>query len=236
LIVGGEDHRSGEQLDEQGKRYAALEAWARERFPMAAAVRYRWSGQVFETIDGLAFIGRAPGEPDNVYIATGDSGMGMTHGTIAGMLLSDLITGHENAWAALYDPSRKPVRAAGEYLKENLHSAGHVVDWFSRGDVKSVDEIAIDSGAVVRRGMKKLAIYRDPHGQLHERSAKCPHLGCVVSWNDGEKTWDCPCHGLRFDCFGEVLIGPANSGLAPAHAAEDEHDEDRGGDKKRRSA
>jgi len=227
LIVGGEDHRTGDKngtgdKNDPDARYAALEKWARARFPLLGETLYRWSGQVMETIDGLAFIGRAPHQPDNVYLATGDSGMGMTHGTIAGMLLADLIAGRENAFTEIYDPKRKPLRAAGEYMKENLHSAGHVVDWLSRGDVKSVDQIVADSGGVVRRGLKKLAVYRDEHGQLHERSAACPHLGCVVAWNDGEKTWDCPCHGSRFDRFGEVLSGPANSGLSAVKRADDD--------------
>jgi glycine/D-amino acid oxidase-like deaminating enzyme len=108
LIVGGEDHKSG-QADDQAGRWDRLEAWARERFPMMKPVAYRWSGMVMETIDGLALIGRNPMDADNVYIATGDSGMGMTHGTIAGILLTDLILGRENPWAAIYDPSRKPV-------------------------------------------------------------------------------------------------------------------------------
>ena len=109
MIVGGEDHKTG-QADDSSERYARLETWARERFPMIREIRFRWSGQIMETIDGLAFIGRNPLDEPNVFIATGDSGMGMTHGTIAGILLTDLILGRENPWAPLYDPSRKPLR------------------------------------------------------------------------------------------------------------------------------
>ena len=104
------------QADDQPARYERLEAWTRRHFPAAGAVRYRWSGQVMEAIDGLAFIGRNPGDDENVYVATGDSGMGITHGTIAGILLSDLILGRENPWQSLYDPSRKPLRAAAGFL------------------------------------------------------------------------------------------------------------------------
>jgi glycine/D-amino acid oxidase-like deaminating enzyme/nitrite reductase/ring-hydroxylating ferredoxin subunit len=217
LIVGGEDHKTG-QADDQAARWQRLEDWARPRFPALGPVDYRWSGQVMETIDGLAFIGRNPGDEANVFIATGDSGMGMTHGTIAGILLTDLILGRENPWAALYDPSRKTLRAAGEFLKENLNVAGQYADWLTRGDVASADAIPHGSGAVIRRGLSKVAAYRDEHGQLHERSAVCPHLGCLVAWNDAEKTWDCPCHGSRFDRLGQVINGPANRGLAEVPA------------------
>lgn len=213
LIVGGEDHKTG-QAHDQEERYGRLEAWARERFPMLTEVRFHWSGQVMETIDGLAFIGRNPQDEPNVYIATGDSGMGITHGTIAGILLTDLILGRPNPWAGLYDPSRKTLRAAGEFAKENLNVARQYADWLTPGDVGSPEEVAAGHGAVLRRGLTKVAIYRDEHGKVHELTAVCPHLGCIVDWNDAEKTWDCPCHGSRFDRLGKVLNGPANSDLA----------------------
>jgi glycine/D-amino acid oxidase-like deaminating enzyme/nitrite reductase/ring-hydroxylating ferredoxin subunit len=213
LIVGGEDHKTG-QADDGNDRYARLESWARERFPMLGGIAFRWSGQVMEPVDGVAFIGRNPGKENNVFIATGDSGMGMTHGTIAGMLLYDLILGRINPWAKLYDPSRKSVKSLGEFASENLNVARQYGDWLTGGDVHSADDIKPGSGAVVRRGLHKLAIYRDEEGQLHEHSAACPHLGCVVQWNDPEKTWDCPCHGSRFDQYGTVLNGPANTNLS----------------------
>ena len=217
LIVGGEDHKSGQAHDAH-RRYARLEAWARERFPMIDQVRFAWGGQVMETVDYLAFIGRNPADDDNVFVATGDSGMGLTHGTIAGILLCDLILGRENAWAKLYNPSRKTVGAALEYASENLNVARQYAQWLTAGEVASVDAIRHDHGAIVRRGLTKLAVYRDPAGNLHERHAACPHLGCVVQWNDAEKTWDCPCHGSRFDRFGDVINGPANRGLRPSDA------------------
>jgi glycine/D-amino acid oxidase-like deaminating enzyme len=198
LILGGEDHKTG-QADDTQERHARLEAWARERFPSIEKVEFTWAGQVMETIDGLAFIGRNPLEKDNVFIVTGDSGMGMTHGTIAGILLTDLIMGRENPWETLYDPSRKTLRAAGEYVRETLNVAVQYTDWLTGGDVNSEDEVAKDSGAVLRRGLTKVAVYRDEKGTLHECSAVCNHLGCIVDWNAAEKTWDCPCHGSRFD-------------------------------------
>ena len=214
LIVGGEDHKSG-QADDTQDRHARLESWARERFPQMDAVEYVWAGQVMETIDGLAFIGRNPLDKDNVYVVTGDSGMGMTHGTIAGMLLTDLILGIENPWTSLYDPSRKSIRAAGTFLGETLNMAAQFGDWFTKGDVESAEQIGNDSGAVLRRGLAMVATYRDENGELHERSAACPHLGCIVHWNFADKSWDCPCHGSRFDKLGKVINGPANLDLEP---------------------
>jgi Rieske Fe-S protein len=219
LIVGGEDHKSG-QADDAGQRHERLESWTRSRFPMAGEVAFRWSGQVMEPVDYLSFTGRNPMDADNVYIHTGDSGMGLTHGTIAGMLLSDLIRGRDNPWARLYDPSRKPVGAARDYAAENLNVARQYADWLTPGEVASADEIARESGAIMRRGLDKIAVCRDAQGALHERSAVCPHLGCIVHWNDAAKTWDCPCHGSRFDCDGHLLNGPANRDLAPAEPSE----------------
>lgn len=217
LIVGGEDHKTG-QADDAEARYARLEAWTRERFPMMTEVRYRWSGQVMEPVDGMAFIGRNPMDDDNVFVATGDSGNGMTHGSLAGLLLRDLILGRENPWAKLYDPSRVKFSAAKEYARENANMAAQYVDWLTAGDVDKENLVPRGSGAVVRHGLKKVAVYRDENGELHECSAVCPHLGAIVGWNHGEKTWDCPAHGSRFDRLGKVVNGPANSNLKPVES------------------
>jgi glycine/D-amino acid oxidase-like deaminating enzyme/nitrite reductase/ring-hydroxylating ferredoxin subunit len=212
FILGGEDHKTG-QANDADERFSRLERWGRERFSELGEVHFRWSGQVMETVDGLAFIGPNPWDKENIYIATGDSGMGMTHGTIAGMLLTDLILGRSNPWAALYDPSRKSVRAVGNFASENLNVAWQYTDWLTPGEVEGPEKIERDSGAIVRRGLKKVAVYRDEENRLHEMSAVCPHLGCVVAWNNAEKTWECPCHGSRFDRCGHVISGPANSDL-----------------------
>ena len=212
LIVGGEDHKSG-QAQDSPQRYRNLEAWARKRFPMMREVAFMWGGQVMEPADYLAFIGHNPMDHENVFVATGDSGMGLTHGTIAGMLLCDLILGRRNPWEKLYSPSRVPLKAVAELAREDLNMAAQYGDWLTGGDVRSVDEIARESGAIVRRGLEKIAVYRDANGTLHERSAACPHLGCIVQWNPGETTWDCPCHGSRFDAHGHVINGPANRDL-----------------------
>ena len=213
LIVGGEDHKTGQE-DDGYDRFAYLEAWARERFPVGD-VEYRWSGQVMEPVDGLAYIGRNPGDKAHILVATGDSGQGMTHGTIAGILLTDLILGRPNPWETLYDPSRKSLRAAAEYLKENVNVAAQFLDYVSPGEVGSVEEIRPGQGALVRHGLGKLAVFRDEQGRLHSLSAVCTHLGCIVHWNSLEGTWDCPCHGSRFGTDGRVLNGPAAAGLPP---------------------
>jgi len=217
LIVGGEDHKVGQAWD-QDARYRRLEEWARARFPQARDLRYEWSGEIMETVDGLGFIGRNPGDVRNVYIATGDSGMGMTHGTIAGILLTDLILGRVNAWADLYDPARMRSGAVGEYIKENLNTALQYSAWMSPGEPVPLTELPLHCGAVVRDGVRKLAVYRDEKGQYHTCSAVCPHLQAIVTWNDKEKTWDCPAHGSRFSPTGKVINGPANTDLEKAES------------------
>jgi glycine/D-amino acid oxidase-like deaminating enzyme/nitrite reductase/ring-hydroxylating ferredoxin subunit len=194
LIAGGEDHKTG-QASDGNERFARLERWTRERFPQMGEVLYRWSGQVMEPVDGLAFIGRNPGDADNVYIATGDSGQGMTHGTIAGMLLTDLIQGRDNKWERVYSPSRLRVKSIPEYAAENLNVAWQYTDHVTEGHTVE---------------------YRDQAGTTHRLSAVCPHLGCIVAWNSTEETWDCPCHGSRFSANGKVYQGPANSDLSEA--------------------
>lgn len=217
LIVGGEDHKTGEsEQQDQNERWAALEQWARERWPTLGPVQFRWSGQVMETIDGLAFIGRTPTRDPNVYIAAGDSGMGMTHGTIAGILLSDLILRSKHPWEKLYDPLRLRLGAAMNLVKEDASMAvSAVAGYVTPAEVSSGDEIAPGDGALIRSGVGKLAAYRDETGVLHQRSAVCTHLGCIVEWNPGEKIWECPCHGSRFDRLGHVVNGPAATDLAP---------------------
>ena len=219
LIVGGEDHKPGQAGGDEAQRFERLEQWARERFPSLESVRYRWSGQVQEPADRLGFIGREPGA-DGVYVVTGTSGNGMTYGTLAGILLSDLIAGLPNRWAELYDPARITLRAAGGLLKENLNVAAQYARHLAPPDVTTPAEIPKGSGAVEQQGAHKLAVYRDLEGRLHKRSAVCPHLGCIVKWNTAEASWDCPCHGSRFAPDGRVLNGPALAALAPAGEAE----------------
>ena len=217
LIVGGEDHKTGQEADPES-HLRCLEEWTRDRFPTVRDFEYRWSGQVMEPSDGLGYAGRNPLDADNVFIITGDSGHGMTHGTLGPMIVADLIQGIENPWAKLYDPGRITLKreSAMEFIKENVNVAIEYTELLTGGDVAVEDEIEAGEGAVLRRGITKVAVYKDEKGTTHECSAICPHLGCVVHWNTLEKSWDCPCHGSRFTALGELLTGPANTGLAPA--------------------
>ncbi len=215
LIAGGEDHKTG-QADDEGileeDRYDALIEWTRKHFPAITDIVYKWSGQVMEPLDYMAFIGRNPGD-DNIYIATGDSGNGMTHATIAGILITDLILGKENKWEKLYSPKRIPVKLPGRFLSEAWNMTKQYGDFIKKGDVEEANELANGEGGVLSKGLKKIALYRDEHGELHSYSAICPHLGCVLQWNGEEKTFDCPCHGSRFTKEGNVINGPAISNL-----------------------
>jgi glycine/D-amino acid oxidase-like deaminating enzyme/nitrite reductase/ring-hydroxylating ferredoxin subunit len=215
LIVGGEDHKSGQARDFE-QRFAKLERWTREHFPFVSEMTDRWSGQVMETVDGVAYIGRNPGDK-NVYVVTGDSGNGMTHGTIAAMLIADLIAGRKNPWTELYDPTRKTLKPAvvADYIAENANVVAQFRDYVTPGESASANKIKSGEGAVLREGVKKIAAFRDGAGTLHKFSAICPHLKCIVRWDGAEKTWDCPCHGSRFDSLGRVLNGPSITDLEP---------------------
>lgn len=212
LLIGGEDHKTG-QFPQSAAPFTALETFGRLHFPMMGEVRYRWSGQVQEPADGLAFIGRALTDKEEVFVATGDSGMGLTHGTIAGLLINDLISGKPNPWEKLYDPSRKMMNS--EFVTENVNVVKQYVDFVTPGQINSVEEVPRGEGAVMRDGLSKIAVYRDPQGRVHKCSAVCTHLQCIVQWNAIEHTWDCPCHGSRFDPRGHVIIGPAIEDLPP---------------------
>ncbi|MDQ1812530.1 FAD-dependent oxidoreductase [Massilia sp. CCM 9210] len=215
LIVGGRDHKSGQDAHPQ-HRYDEIEAWTRQRFPIAGEVACRWSGEVMEPSDGIAFLGRYRAGQENVYMITGDSGNGMTHCTAGAILVTDLIVGRSNVWAELYSPSRKVLHGLGDFITGQANTLAQYTDWLRGGDVESADQIASGEGALLRDGGRLLAVYRGEDGGLQAVSAACTHLGCAVHWNAGEKSWDCPCHGSRFAPDGEVLHGPARRALTAA--------------------
>ena len=189
--MGGEDHKTG-QADDAEPRWARLEAWTRARVPIDRVV-FRWSGEVMEPVDRIGLIGRNPNDHDNVFIVTGDTG-------------------------SLYAPTRVRLRATPAFLGEAANMAAQYADWLTPGEVRTIDAIPRGGGAVIRRGLTKVAVHRDEHGTVHECSAVCPHLGCIVDWNAAERTWDCPCHGSRFDARGGVLNGPAMRDLGESRA------------------
>src|SRR5918995_1360254 len=229
LIVGGEDHPTGNFSSDNDieKRYSQLELWAKDHFPVED-IEYQWSGQVMEPQDSIAFIGHNPGDNrNNIYIATGDSGNGITHGTIAGILLTDLILGKSNPWTALYDPSRKPRKVPGTISEEGGEAQSQEAEKPTDQDEqendqkksssKSEEKMVSLENLKERQGIvlegEKIAAYKDHKGQLHTYSAVCTHLGCTVTWNNSEKSFDCPCHGSRFSSSGTVINGPANTAL-----------------------
>jgi glycine/D-amino acid oxidase-like deaminating enzyme/nitrite reductase/ring-hydroxylating ferredoxin subunit len=219
VIVGGEDHKSG-AADDGERRFAALEQWIRGRLPRLGKVSHRWSGQVMEPVDGIGFIGRNPGQ-SRVFIATGDSGQGITGGALAGIILADLIAGTQNPFAEVYDPARKPLRALGEFVSENTTAVRSFAQYLLPGEIASVGRLKPGEGGVLRSGLRRVAACRDLSGRLHLRSAACPHAGCVVVWNSLEQCWDCPCHGSQFAPDGSVLNGPSFGPLAPAEGVVD---------------
>jgi glycine/D-amino acid oxidase-like deaminating enzyme/nitrite reductase/ring-hydroxylating ferredoxin subunit len=206
LIVGGKDHKTGEETDTDS-RFEQLELYARAHFPVDS-VAYRWSAQVYEPVDGLAYIGRSPGA-NHYYYATGYAGNGMTYANVAARLVSDLILGRANPYADLYSPARfKPLASAADFLRENASVVAHRIGDYLRTDAETLDDVAPGEGKVVAWGDDQVAAYRDASGHLHTLSPVCTHLGCRVHWNGAEKTWDCPCHGGRFSATGDWLEGP----------------------------
>lgn len=213
LILGGEDHKTG-TTTKTDEHLDALYAWTKQRFDVQVPT-HRWSAQVEEPVDGLPFIGRNS-MSENVFVATGFSGNGTTFGTVAAMIVTDLVNGRANAWADLYAATRmKPLSSAATYVGENVDFPMHLVsDRLHPPEAKSPAEIRPGEGKTIRLKGERLAVYRDPQGGLHAVSSVCTHLGCLVKFNGAEKTWDCPCHGSRFGVDGEVLDGPATRPLA----------------------
>jgi glycine/D-amino acid oxidase-like deaminating enzyme/nitrite reductase/ring-hydroxylating ferredoxin subunit len=215
VIFGGEDHKTGQAADTN----ACFDRLERTLLSMLDGVKvtHRWSGQVIETPDGLPYIGETA---EHQFAGTGFSGNGMTFGTLTGMMAADKIAGRANPWSELFDPGRKKIRnAAWDYVKENKDYPYYMIrDRFAGAEARSVREVPRGSGKIVEAKGEKLAVYRDDRGVVTTRSAICTHMGCLVDWNEAERTWDCPCHGSRFKVDGAVIAGPAESPLAEPKA------------------
>jgi glycine/D-amino acid oxidase-like deaminating enzyme/nitrite reductase/ring-hydroxylating ferredoxin subunit len=214
LIVTGGSYKTGKDVDVEA-RYDGLVAWMQERFPGCDPV-HRWSTQDTSSVDRLPFIGRLPNGGEHLWVATGFNAWGMTNGTLSGMILADLVQGRTNPYAELYAPDRSTPRASAKtFLKENLDVSVELVGGMLRPGLSGMDELQPGEAGVFFRSDGRTAAYRDDSGELHTVSARCTHLGCTVRWNDGERSWDCPCHGSRFDIDGSVLHGPAVHPLDP---------------------
>jgi Rieske Fe-S protein len=212
LIVGGEDRDVGKEGNDE-ERYQALEDYCRARFGVTTFT-HRWSGQINEPADALPFIGRSS-HGKNVWMSTGYSGTGMTYGTLGAMLLSDFALERENPYAALYDPARKSLGSIVENVVTKVTEIPkRLIEKVTHADVEatSVDEVGEGEGKIVSSGGTKVAAARID-GALRLLDPTCTHMGCTVAWNAAEKSWDCPCHGSRFDTNGEVLNGPATAKL-----------------------
>jgi glycine/D-amino acid oxidase-like deaminating enzyme/nitrite reductase/ring-hydroxylating ferredoxin subunit len=212
LMIGGEGHKVGSETDTE-ERYAALESYGQERFGIET-FDYRWSSQDVKSFDNVPYVGKLTPFDEHIYVATGFSLWGMTNGTLSGMLLCDRILGKDNPWADLYDATRATPFLTETSVKENLNVGMHWVGDRLKGlDSFSFDSVGIEEGKLVTIHGSKVAAYRDSQGNIHAVSATCSHLGCIVNWNSAEKSWDCPCHGARYSCKGEILNGPAVKNL-----------------------
>lgn len=214
LIVGGEDHKVGKDKFDENEAFDRLENYARQKFGNLS-ISHRWSAQHFVSADGLPYIGKSP-FGKNKYIATGFAGDGLTFGVVSALLLSDLLTGKTHPWADLYSPSRANIIAsARDWAEESLTTMYRYIKDRLTTDAGDVIEVPRGEGRIIRLKGQQVAVYRDEQDLVHTHSAVCTHMGCIVQWNDSEKSWDCPCHGARFDAHGQVITGPAVKALTP---------------------
>ncbi|MDQ3920248.1 MAG: FAD-dependent oxidoreductase [Acidobacteriota bacterium] len=213
VMLGGEHHKTGQGGD-TSDHYLRLEEWARANFDVHS-VEFRWSTQDNSTVDQVPYIGKLSAGSERLYVATGFGGWGMTNSHVAAMLLTDMISGKKNDWEDVFDPSRfKPVTSARDFVGENLNVAKEFMgDRVSTPELDDLGKIPTGGGEVVEWKGERVAIYKDEGGGIHSCSATCTHMGCIVHWNGAEKSWDCPCHGSRFDFDGRVIQGPANEDL-----------------------
>lgn len=214
LIIGGEDHKVGGDPDTR-RRYEALESWAGERFGLTS-FDYRWSAEDYVPADNVPYIGRLTSGIDRIHVATGFKEWGMTTSNVAAMIISDAIQGRDNPWASLFDATRLDLlHSAKSLIAVNVDVAKHFVgDRLADRSAPPLAELPLGEGGIVQAGAETIAAYRDDQGGVHAVSPVCTHLGCHVIWNTAERTWDCPCHGSRFDVDGVVIHGPAVRGLA----------------------
>jgi hypothetical protein len=213
LIVGGEDHKTGEN-ENTNKSFLQLESHIRSHFNVAE-ISHRWSSQYFEPVDGLPYIGKLPGANENVLVATGYGGNGMTYSHVAVLELSELILMKTSRYSELFSPGRiKPIAGFTDFVKHNTDVVGQFIGkWFATERLEQLSSLSADEGKVVKLNNETMALYKDQTGTLHAVNPTCTHMKCAVAWNAAEKSWDCPCHGARYSVDGEVLTGPADANL-----------------------
>jgi Rieske Fe-S protein len=213
LIAGGEDHKTGHEEDTE-LRFKNLEEYLSAIFRIRE-IKYKWSSQYFEPADGLAYIGHLPGASENVFVATGFGGNGMTYSHIAARVLAAKIASDRDEYEGLFKPGRlKPVAGFTSFVKENADVVNSLVtDRFKIPRTDSITDMPNDTGHTVNFNHQNIAVYKNPEGELFCLNPTCPHLKCTVKWNQTERSWDCPCHGARYSTDGEVLTGPSTRSL-----------------------
>ncbi len=213
LIAGGEDHATGKEEDTNAP-FDRLENYLRQYFQIDE-ISKKWSSQYFDPADGLAYIGHLPGAADNFFVACAFAGNGMTYSHIAASLLTSLVKGEKTDESALFSPARiKPLAALGSEMAAGAAvTASLIVDRLKIKKIVEESELERGEARVVKQDGEKLAIFHDEHGKFHTISPVCTHLQCVVHWNKTEKSWDCPCHGARYNIDGEMITGPADRDL-----------------------
>ncbi len=212
LLVGGNDHKTGH--DDPKAAFEDLEKYIRKNYAVSS-VKYKWSSQYYIPADGFPYVGQVPSLPDGVYCATGFNGNGMMLGSVSAKILSDLIVGSESKYEKVFSTSRiKPVAGFTDFIQENADVAYHfVADRFGVKETDSLNRLQPGNGEVVEVNGKKVAAYKDMDGNLHVLNPVCTHAKCIVNFNSEEISWDCPCHGARFDVDGRVITGPARLDL-----------------------
>ena len=212
LVAVGGSFKPGHG-DEARRMLQDLEDFLRREFGVGS-IDYSWTNEDYESMDGLPFVGRASSSAKHLYVATGFNAWGITNGTAAGMIISDLITGRSNPWAAAFDATRiKPLAGAKSFIAENVATGAELVGGYLRGRRRSLHELPAGEAAILKLDGKRTAVFRDEAGRVHAVSAVCTHMGCVLGWNPVDRTWDCPCHGSRFALDGSVIHGPATTSL-----------------------
>lgn len=211
-IAAGSGFKPG-HVDEERQHFGDLERWLIQNFE-AGPIEYRWVNEDYSSMDSAPLIGWSSSIGESYLVATGFNAWGISNGTVAGIIIAELATGHEHPWSAVFDAARhKPIAGGAKFVKGNVEVAAHLVSGYLSRKPKTFDELTLGDAAIMSIDGKNIAAFKDEHGSVHAVSAVCSHMGCIVGWNETDRTWDCPCHGSRFELSGEVIHGPATQPL-----------------------